>query len=435
MNRHIKSNWASVSLFVFTSLHAANALADTKPKAHTGPLGMEYLMDAEASYGRENNITLQSEPEDAIDSDFYSVAPEFSMQSQINDDYYSLSYKGDYKNYNASDADSYQDHQISTNNVWQFGSRHLLKLYFGHSWDHEVRGDDSTGDLSTEQLEYYGVKEALLTGSTFGEMLYQYGAWDSEGKLEFALTYRDKTFRDLDSVAESTSVPDFVDYLKGEEFAVTSAQFGFVDDYSSDTTFRYSLLRNNIAYNADSSKDTNEYYLRMGMKTTLGSKFVIDGNISWLHKVFINLDAKPFDGFNWDANLAWKPDNYSTWKATTSQNTEDSSEGGEYTLNTSAGISWQHFWGSDRFSTIAGYDYSRKKHQNDDSGRLDHNNELSLAMSYDFRPSINFTIKYMTVTDRSNLEYDNFYINQNHNPMTTLGYDQSKLVLTAKVQI
>ncbi|WP_375752417.1 outer membrane beta-barrel protein [Vibrio sp. HN007] len=436
MSKHTKPVGNAIPILLIASISAPVVYADTQPKVHSGPLGMEYLMSVGADYGHEENITLQSNPDDAINSNFYSVSPEFRMQSQFNDDVYSLSYSGDFKEYESSAEDSYQDHKISSENLWRFGTRHQLELNLSQSWDHEVRGDDSTGDLSNEQLEYYGVEEALLTESTVGSLNYKYGALNSRGALEMGWSYRDMTFRDLDSVASNTSTPDFIDYLKGEEWASSTLSVGISDNYSSDTTFRYSLIRHHIMYKANSEKDTYEYYLRMGIKSNLSSTVSLDGNISWLHKTFINLEnADSFDGFNWDANLIWEPEDYSIWRATTSQVIDDASVGGEYTLKTSAGINWQHYWGGDRFSTLAGYEYILEKHKKQDSDREDSSNQLSLTLSYDLRPSVNFSLQYLTLTEDSNHEYDNFYISETHNPITQLGYDQSKLVLTAKVQI
>ncbi|WP_429872724.1 outer membrane beta-barrel protein, partial [Escherichia coli] len=140
---------------------------------------------------------------------------------------------------------------------------------------------------------------------------------------------------------------------------------------------------------------------------------------------------------NWDIQGEWKPLKQSVVTLHTSQNIKDPSEVGGYILFTKYGVSCQHFWLGDRFSTTLDYSLSREDYKKQDKNRRDRNGVFTMKMSYDYTPSVNVELKYLLNKLDSNKNTDSFYIgpNDEREVTRTLGYDNSMIMLTAKVQI
>lgn len=178
--------------------------------------------------------------------------------------------------------------------------------------------------------------------------------------------------------------------------------------------------------------------MRYGVKSQLSDKTNIDMNVAWLYKTFENnANARNFNGLNWDIQGEWKPLKQSVVTLHTSQNIKDPSEVGGYILFTKYGVSYQHFWLGDRFSTTLDYSLSREDYKKQDKNRRDRNGVFTMKMSYDYTPSVNVELKYLLNKLDSNKNTDSFYIgpNDEREVTRTLGYDNSMIMLTAKVQI
>lgn len=135
--------------------------------------------------------------------------------------------------------------------------------------------------------------------------------------------------------------------------------------------------------------------------------------------------------------MEWKPLQQSAVALHSAQRIKDPSEAGGYILVTENGLSWTHHWWVDRFSTTVDYTYVMEDYQKQANNRKDRDGLVTLSASYDFRPSINFELKYQMDTLRSNKKTDSFLIGPNYDrPVDrTLGYDNQLIMLTARVQI
>ena len=104
---------------------------------------------------------------------------------------------------------------------------------------------------------------------------------------------------------------------------------------------------------------------------------------------------------------------------------------------TEYGISYKHLWMNDRLTTLLDYAYITEDYKDQDKDRHDKNGVFSFIVGYDLTPSINFGVEYHLDTLKSNKDTDTFTIGPNDDRVVTetLGYDQSLIMLTAKVQI
>lgn len=133
----------------------------------------------------------------------------------------------------------------------------------------------------------------------------------------------------------------------------------------------------------------------------------------------------------------WRPLQQSLFTLRTSQSIKDPSEAGGYNLLTEYGISYKHLWMNDRLTTLLDYAYITEDYKDQNKDRHDKNSVFSIIVGYDFTPSFNVGVEYHFDTLKSNKDTDTFTIGPNDDRIVTetLGYDQSLIMLTAKVQI
>ncbi len=268
------------------------------------------------------------------------------------------------------------------------------------------------------------------------ELRYSYGAPKGRGKAEVALLFKKLRLGHADDI-KNTDI-DFYNYVRGQEWHENGLIAELSDQYSRATRFRYRFINNQRRYEVDSQKDNDEYYLEYGIKSQLTGKTRVDANVAWLYKTFDNNpNARDFSGVNWDIQAEWKPLEQAVFTVHTSQHIKDPSEVGGYIMASKYGISYQHFWLADRFSTRFDYSYLTEGYKNYPKDRKDRNRVFTFAMNYNFRPSIHLELKYQLNTLRSNQDTDSFFIGPDgdRQVVRTLGRDNSLIMFTAKVQI
>ncbi|EEY3523467.1 outer membrane beta-barrel protein [Escherichia coli O128:H42] len=412
------------------------AWADLTPKSHIGIAGIDFQANAATSSGYVKNITYQPYARDAKDSLFNSITPTLVMSGERCQDKYLLMYSGDYRHYDKHPADNYNDHSLHFNGAWRYGGRHGLMLKLEDSLGHEERGQGITEGFLPEQYKQFGVTSPLKTHFLNSELRYSFGAPKGRGKAEVALLYKKLRFGNTGKTRNADV--DFYHYIRDQEWYESSLVTEIIDQYTSRTRFHYTFMVNQRRYNYIDEKDTNEYYLHYGVKSKLSGKTTANMNIGWLYKSFKNsVQSQDFNGISWNIQGEWKSLKKSTIALHTSQSVKDPSEIGGYILVTKYSASYQYLGLNDQFLTTLDYSFSRDDYKNQVKRRRDKNGMFSVSMSYEYTPSVNFDITYIVNTLNSNKKADSFYISPNNERevIRTLGYDNSMIMLTAKVQI
>ncbi|MGB5446717.1 MAG: hypothetical protein WBM99_14570 [Psychromonas sp.] len=411
------------------------AYADLTPKTHIGIAGIDFQSQVGMEYGQDSNVTYQYLDDQALESNYSRLTSKLQMTGQRYTDTYQLRYMGDYLAYDNAKSDDKYKHDFNMNGEWWYGLRHSLQININDTIDREERGRGLTEGFQASQFIEYGIDEAINTNFFYAEARYSYGAPKGRGSLQFALLQKRLRFNELDSV-EDTDV-DFYDYIVDQEWNENSVVAELFDKTSEETRFRYTLLTNQRRYE-DTSKDTNEYYAFYGVVAQITGKSLIDAQIEWLYKEFIRSSSgQPFNGLNWEFKWEWQPVQHSTLKLYSNRTIKDPTESGEFIEETDYGIAWKHYLWVDHFYTQLEYHYIDDKYKNDDDNRRDKRNIYGFSLGYDFRQSINIQLKYQLDRLRSNLDQDIFYIGSDNDiPVTrTLGFDNSLVMLTVKVQI
>ncbi|MEJ5071305.1 outer membrane beta-barrel protein [Enterobacter ludwigii] len=423
-------------LFLAGLLYMPVVYADLQGKQHTGVAGIDFESQVGYDVGYNDNVTLQHKESNAIAAGYQQLTPLLKMIGQRYEDHYLLMYSGDYRRYNGDSADDRSNHFLMFKGDWRFGQKQGFSLDLDETLGHEERGKDTTEGFLPEQYQQFGINQPIATRFLNSEARYHYGAPEGRGKFELALQYKQLRFRNLQGIQNADD--DFYRYMLDQEWHENSLVAEIFDQKSKNLRYRYSFITNQRRYELNPQKDSNEYYLVVGMKNKLSGKSEIDANVAWLYKGFINNpDAQLFSGLNWNINATWKPVKQSTLKLHSSQLIKDPTDAGGYVRVTNNGLAWEHHWWVDRLSTIIDYSYITENYKNQSSGRKDRKNLLSLTFNYDFRPSINFKLKLQKNTLHSNKEKDAFFIGPNADREVdrTLGYDDSAIIFMTQVQI
>lgn len=412
------------------------AWADLQAKPHTGVAGIDFESQVGYDVGYNDNVTWQRYGGNETASSWQGIKPIFKAIGERYEDRYLLMYSGDYRRYASDSADNRDNHFFMFNGKWRFGSMHGLSLDLDETFGHEERGRDTTEGFLPEQFKEFGINKPIATRFFNSELRYSYGAPEGRGKAEVALMHKQLRFRNLDSIEDASA--DFHYYMHDQEWHENSLVAELFDQKAKTLRYRYSFITNQRRYELNPLKDSNEYYLLMGMKNRLSGKTEINGNVAWLYKDFIhNPDSQGFNGLNWDINSDWKPLEQIKLNLHSSQRIKDPTDSGGYILVSNFGLGYEHHWLVDRFSTLVDYSYITEDYKHQTNGRKDRSNLVSLTFNYDYRPSVNFQLKLQWNTMHSNKEKDAFYIgpDYDHEVERTLGYNDSAIIFMTQVQI
>lgn len=421
-----------------------SARADVTPRSHQGPLGLVMQADVESRYGHDSNLLWQRDSEQAIGSAFSGVAPGLRLVGERGLDRYQLSYLGDYRRYDQSRADDYADHQFQFDGSWRFSLRNAFKLVSQYRLGHEARGEGLTegfilrGDEKAGGDATFGrfnIAEPLRFKRSEVGGRYSYGAPDARGKLELAFTRTGMRYLDKQQYRQ-----EFDRYMAGQEWQENSAIVELFDQLSHVSRFRYTLQSNQRRYHANSSKDSDEYFLVTGVMTQLTGKTRLDVNIGGVYKRFVNdPQAESFKGLNWDLRLAWQPREQSRLALLSSRTIRDPSGDGGYVSSQQVGAEWQHHWSARVATTLSYHDIRDDYHQSvvcgdDNRHRQDEIQRWGMGISYDMRPTVNLGFRYQQADSGSSFGGQPIEIS-GHCYGRALGYDKQQLSLLLKVAI
>ncbi|BDH46336.1 capsular polysaccharide biosynthesis protein [Salmonella enterica subsp. enterica serovar Choleraesuis] len=420
-----------VGLLSFPAAHA-----DLQPKQHSGMAGIDFESQIGYDVGYNDNVTWQHDNANKIGSGYQRLTPIFKAIGERYEDRYMLMYSGNYRQYTNDSVDNRSDHFFMFNGNWRFGQMHGLSLDVDETLGHEDRGKDTSEGFLPSQFREFGINEPIATRFFNSELRYSYGAPEGRGKVEVALQHKQLRFPDLDNI-HNTDI-DFYNYMLNQEWHENSLVAELFDQKAKTLRYRYSFITNQRRYEVNPLKDSNEYYLLVGIKNRLTGKTEINANAAWLYKDFINNpQSQAFSGLNWDIEASWNPLKQIKLNLHSSQRIKDPTDAGGYIMVTTNGLAYEHHWWMDRFSTIVDYSYITENYKNQSNNRQDKKNLLSLTFNYDYRPSINFKLKFQWDTMHSNKKTDAFFIGPNNDREVdrTLGYDDSAIIFMTQVQI
>ncbi|USD67042.1 outer membrane beta-barrel protein [Vibrio sp. SCSIO 43136] len=410
---HNKMNTRHKSLLTIGTLIVSSQVHSLESTGYIMESGLEVLPLFEAGYSYDDNIGRYSNSLKADSSSLFVAKPGVVLKSDKNGNEYQVAYQLDTGRYTSSSDDNYTDHAFTTNNFIRFSRRHGLGLDYAFLKEHEARG---TGVASGDAIAS-AINSPVKYKMHDARAVYVYGAEGAKARIEAAIDYRNlkyTNFRDGTTFGGSVVNTRFKDYTQtGLDLAFYYQMFPatkvLVQADLNDRKFELSDTSGN-------SQDYTDNFLYLGADWDISGKTTGKLRFGIQDKNYDSSTRKDFNGFSWDLNLEWKPTYHSIVNVTGGQNTTDADQGFTDIKQTSAKVSWKHYWLTNVYSDLS-YSYLQKDYS--ESTRED---ELTNSV---------FNLGY-EIYDRVEL-VAGWSHRKNDSPLSTYSYDQNIWSINANV--
>jgi hypothetical protein len=311
-----------------------------------------------AFVGAGYNDNLQATNAGEIGSSFVNLAPQLVAELKHKGDRYTALASLDATRYNNSADDNYTNSELQIAGDNYFSSRARAGWSVGRIGGIDPRG--STQRPISEQPDRWH------TSNLDGRLIY--GAPEASGRLEMDLGHVVKTYdnnRIYTETADLTlnSVAGRVFYRLGTRTLALAEIRDAKANYAS-------------ALATDSNTD-RRYYAGLTWEATAATTGII--KIGRMTKDFDQADRPGYSGGSWEAAVHWLPRTYSAFDLTTGRATADSTGYGNYTINTSTDLVWNHKWTQSLHSRMAA---GVLKADFSGTNRTDTTNNYGLAVDY-----------------------------------------------------
>lgn len=327
--------------------------------------GAQLIPTVQIKHSHDDNIFSSELLDDS--STITNISPTIQYLAGTDDqNFFSVTYTGDYARYWQSRDDDYDDHTLelgfgySGSNFFRFNAdASIAKL-------HDNRGEGASegiGALTRGSPDEYDNRDAGISFD-FGRPNARMGATLSYRILDIEYTNNraQTAFRDRDDAT-----------LEGR-----------IHYNVSDAT-RLSLGYRDVDIEYDSAPlDSDESTVFVAAEWDITGRTT--GNIE------IGREDKDFDAGGsedntvWSVGISWSPRTYSTFNFTTSQETAETNGTGAAIEQRNYGVSWTHDWSDRLQSNIS---LSRGDDDYIDDPRTDDRENYSISMNYDFRRWMN----------------------------------------------
>jgi hypothetical protein len=282
--------------------------------------------------GFGSNSNVQSSSTNAVSSNFVNIAPELVAELKHKGDRYTALVSVNNTSYGSSSSDNSTSSELNIAGDNYFTSRARAGWSVG-----QVNGSDPRGSnnrpISAEPDRWH-------TTSLNGKFVY--GAPEAQGRIEVALGNAAKTY---DNNRVNTAVADLTTDSFGATvfYRLSSRTQALAEFRNAKTNYASSL--------ATDSNTERRIYGGVTWEATAATTGTIKvGNLA---KEFDRPGKNNFNGGSWEIAARWKPLSYSAIDLQTTRTTADATGVGDYNLNTSIDLIWNHSWNrslSTRFS-------------------------------------------------------------------------------------
>jgi len=383
---------------------ATTALAQTPPGAV--PVGPMFAYpELELAIKRDTNIALSPDTSTSAaistrkaDTIWY-VRPGLRLEAKQGENAFNVAYRGEYGRYDSQTNFNFNNHDFSATGDLTLDERNKLRVGLQY-----VDRVDPPGTLNIVQTptpnKYH---QPMVSG------FYTYGAQDAQGKLELSGSYLDKKY------VNNRFATFGLDH--------TEADYGGTLLWrlqpKTYATFNLRQTKYNYADPTITLDSTNTFALigvRWEATAATSGRFAIGS----LNKKFDDAGhaagRQDFTGTSWEGNITWKPVEYSGVDFNTQRKTNDSTGLGNYMINQTHQISWNHALTSRVSSKLMG-SYSNDKFINapvaaaGNTDRKDDTYNAGLRLTYEMRRWLKLGADYLYTKRNSN--DDNFDYKRN----------------------
>lgn len=377
-------------VLALSSVFAINAFADGFDPA---PLyitdGFTVTPQVATSVRYDDNI--YNESSDTTSSSVVILTPsiKFGIDDGINR--YGGSYKLTSGTYSNDSDDNYLDHNLVLSAHTEYSDKHRTDFRFSFANVHEDRGSGLSEGNSSALSEPFKYNNLNAKG------YYQYGGVTSLMRVGGGVAFNKKTYQNF------TAVTKYDDVSQLDFFADTDYQIGEV------TFLTFDVYMANIQYDnlnvGESTRDNIDSRALIGFKWKGFGKTTATAKVGYQYKTFDADEREKFSGNTFQLGVTWKPVEYSSFAAQFSRIAEDSDTVGDYIVEITSSLEWEHYWTED-FNSNLEFIYTDEDYIS--FARTDKTKDLVLSLNYDLTRWIKIKASYQ-LTDKNSTQTDISY--------------------------
>ncbi|MFC4701995.1 outer membrane beta-barrel protein [Glaciecola siphonariae] len=338
---------------------------------------------------------------DSISSWSRIISPHIMMESSLGASQVTLGYRLRNEDFFSSKEDNYTDHFFVAQADVEFNARNRVIASLNFEDGHDARGSNfsiGTGASLSEPDKY---KQTEL------DILYSYGAFNSDGRLDLNFDIRSLNY-DIDTPLYRARDRD-ISRLAGTFYyrigAVTDAVF----------EARYTSIDYQFALNPMNVLDSDEVSYLVGIEWKATAQTSGFAKVGYQEKDFESSLREDFDGFDWELGVLWEPVDYSSLEFITSSGTNETNGEGNFIRDNRFSLEWKHEW-LERLRSSVQISFANERYEGQLIDgfdiRSDDNRRLRASVYYQFRRWLNFELGYVYDERESNRDAIDFDRNQ-----------------------
>lgn len=361
--------------------------------------GFDFTPTIDIGLHYDDNLTKTSDNQ--IDSWSRVISPEFNLQSSYGANQVNFGYRLRNEDYFSSENDNYTDHFFIADVDLEFDARNRLQIALQFEDGHDERGSSFSIGSGRDLSEPDQYKQSEF------DVLYKYGAFNSDGSIEINYNLRDLDYdigtpRYLARDRQISRLGGVFTYRIG---ATTDITF---DIRQSEVDYKYDL---NSLNTLDST--IREYLIGLQWEATAKTSGFV--KVGYEQKDFDSDLREDFGDFDWKAGVLWEPTEYASLELVTGADTDETNGEGNFILGRTHSLEWRHEW-LERLRSKASINVNNNRYEgnllNGFSVRSDDNISFDAAVYYQFRRWLNFEVAYRYSERDSNRDLIDFDRNQ-----------------------
>jgi hypothetical protein len=310
----------------FTGQRSTQQVIRTAPVPASGaPIktgyGVFYYPSVYSGIGYNDN--LLTTPDNKTTSGFLNVSPELVAEMKNRGDRYTASFSGNMTDYFSSHDDDYVNYEAWLAGDNYFSQRARAGWKLGYISSSDPRGTTQRNISS---------RPDRWTGPSFdGTVIY--GAPSASGRVEGDLSYLAKRYNNN---RDQTYLADL------DQTAVAGR---FYNRIGTRSMLLAEIRNTDFKYMASGPNDTNterRYYLGLTWEATAASTGTV--KVGHMTKDFSDATRTGFSGGSWEAGVRWMPLSRTALDFESTKGTADPTGYGNYQINTSNSVTWNHQW-------------------------------------------------------------------------------------------
>lgn len=276
-----------------------------------------------AFVGMGYNDNLLTTATNATGSNFVNVAPQVVAEFKHKGDRYTALASLNATRYASSPEDNYTNSEFELAGDNYFSSRARAGWSVGQVNSTDPRGSNNR-PISAEPDRWHSV-------NANGRFIY--GAPEAQGRVEFDLGNQAKTYDNNRAVTEVADL-NLTSFASRVFYRLSSRTLALAEFRNAKSNYASSL--------STDSNTERRYYAGLTWEATAATTGIV--KVGRMTKDFDLAGKEGYSGGSWEAAVRWLPRSYSAIDLQTARTTADATGFGNYNLNTSTDLIWNHKW-------------------------------------------------------------------------------------------